>query len=476
MAVSTGLALRTDLYQLTMMQGYWSTGRAAEPAAFELFFRSIPESGGYCIAAGIEDALEIVAGACFHDDDIEYLRSQSLFTEGFLDSLRSFRFRGDVRAVPEGSCVFPNEPLFEVTGGLLEAQYFESILLNTINFQTLIATKASRIARQARPARVVDFGLRRAHGPDGALSAAKAAYLAGATGTSNVEAGRRFGIPVVGTHAHSWIMSFPTERTAFEEFAKVFPDSSVLLIDTYDTLESGLPNAIAVGRELKARGHKLSGIRLDSGDLAYLARACRAALDEAGLADVSIVASSDIDEYVVRDLKLQGAPIDLYGVGTRLATAFQEPALNGVYKLVALRRNDRWEPKIKLSSNPAKTTIPGRKQLWRWESDGRFLGDCLSIDGEDPPRRMTHPDHAHLSTDLAGKTLLPILEPRLRGGEPIRAAESFDALRSRVERQLDALPDEHQRLVNPHVYRVGLSDRLWELRQEMVQAARKPAG
>ena len=300
------LALRTDLYELTMMQGYWVADRSEEWGAFELTFRDIPERGGYCIAAGLEDVLDIVEKARFSADHLDYLRSLQLFQPGFLDYLRTIRFRGNIRAVPEGSLVFPHEPLVEVSGPLPEAQWIESMVLNTVNFQTLIATKACRIVEAAKPSAVIEYGLRRAQGANGALGASRAAYLGGCIGTSNVEAGYRYHLPLYGTHAHSWVQSFDDEQNAFRAYLDVFPNSSVLLIDTYDTLQSGLPRAIEEAKRLEQRGARLVGIRLDSGDLAYLSKECRRRLDEAGLSYVKIVASSDLDEYLLQDLKVQG--------------------------------------------------------------------------------------------------------------------------------------------------------------------------
>ena len=281
-------------------------------------------------------------------------------------------------------------------------------------------------------------------------------------------AGAAFGVPVYGTHAHSWVMSFPDEQSAFDAYADVFPQSTVLLIDTYDTLAHGLKHAIATARKMEARGGKLAAVRLDSGDLAYLSKACRRGLDDAGLRYVQILVSSDVDEYVIRDLKAQGAPIDVYGVGTRLATAFQEPALNGVYKLAAIQDGPQWRPTLKLSSNPAKTTIPGRKQIWRWERDGRFLGDCLALEDEGPPARMIHPEIDFQSTDLPSEELRPLLETRIDQGRRTCPADPLPVSRQRVQAELDRLPEEHQRLSNPHVYRVGLSEKLWKLRRDLI--------
>ncbi|MGL5094698.1 MAG: nicotinate phosphoribosyltransferase, partial [Planctomycetia bacterium] len=373
--------------------------------------------GGYCVAAGLDDALDQLESLRFQPHQLDYLDGLRLFRRDFLDWLAGMRFTGDVRTVAEGSVVHPNVPLLEVVAPLAEAQWVETLLLNTVNFQTLVATKASRIVQTAKPATVVEFGLRRAQGPNGGLWASRAAYLAGCAGTSNVEAGLLFGVPVIGTHAHSWVMSFDDERAAFDAYAAVYPDDTTLLIDTYDTLQTGLPNALAVAKQLEAAGRKLRGVRLDSGDLAYLARACRDAFDAAGLPYVKIVASSDIDEYTVAALKQQDAPIDVYGVGTRLVTAFQEPALGGVYKLAALQGADGvWRPKIKISGATAKTTIPGRKQAWRWERDGRHLADALSAFDEPSPSVFKHPDHDYQQTAVTDGAMSPLLELRMTNG------------------------------------------------------------
>ena len=384
--IPPNVAIFTDLYQLTMMQGYWSAGRREDWASFELFFRKVPESGGYCVAAGIEDALESVLAARFLPEHLEYLASLKLFSPEFLEYLRGVRFTGDIRAIPEGSVVFPHEPILEVRGPLPEAQWLETLLLNLVNFSTLIATKTSRIVQVAKPATVLEFGLRRAQGPNGGLTVSKTAYAAGFIGTSNVEAGFRFGIPLIGTHAHSWVMSFPDEAEAFRAYADAFPDQSVFLIDTYDTIKQGLPHAIAEGLRMAQRGHRLVGLRLDSGDLAYLAKACRKALDQVGLRGVKIVASSDIDEYLIQDLKAQQRPIDV----RRRRTARHRVPKAGVRRDLQTYRHQKpdgpWEPKIKVSSNPAKTTIEPQANLALGER--RLLGDAS------PRRRAAAAAHA----------------------------------------------------------------------------------
>lgn len=464
-------ALRADLYELTMMQGYWAHGRAAEWAAFELYFRRVPEGGGFCIAAGIEDAIDLIQRSHFTTEQIEYLRSLDLFQVEFLDYLATLRFTGQLRAVPEGTVVFPLEPIIEVCAPIIEAQWLESMLLNCVNFQTLIATKAARIVQAAHPAEVIEFGLRRAQGPNGALWASRAAYVAGTVGTSNLEAGARFGIPVFGTHAHSWVQSFDSEAESFRAYSTTFPSNSTLLLDTYDTLQSGIQNAIAEAHRMAALGQSLAGVRLDSGDLAYLSKECRRRLDAEGLHNVKIIASSDIDEYLLQELKLQGAPIDAYGVGTRLATAFSEPALGGVYKLVAIRRDDHWRPKIKISANPVKTTIPGRKQVYRWQSKDAYQADAIALESEAPPKRIRHPDIEYKQTVLPSSELRPLLQLCWDGTSRVTASPTLPEIRNRVREELESLPVEHQRLANPHIYRVGLSESLYQLRRQMIADA-----
>ncbi|HXE72536.1 MAG TPA: nicotinate phosphoribosyltransferase, partial [Candidatus Nitrosotenuis sp.] len=415
------LALLTDFYELTMLGGYFETGRTGQRAVFDLYFRRIPHNGGFCLAAGLQPALEYLQALRFSADDIAYLRGLGRFSQGFLDWLRDFRFRGEVWAVPEGRLVFPSEPLLRVSGTIPECQLVESALLNIINFQTLIATKAARICTAAGPeATVVEFGLRRAQGIDGAMSATRAAYIGGCQSTSNTLAGKVFGLPVTGTMAHSWVMSFPDELSAFRAYADIYPDSCLLLVDTYDTLGSGVPNAVRVGLELKERGHRLLGIRLDSGDLAHLSKEARRMLDEAGLEFARIVASNELDEWLIRSLRQQGARIDIYGVGTRLVTSAGEPALGGVYKLVAAEEDGRTVPRIKVSSNPEKTTLPGVKQVWRAWRGGKILGDVICLaDEELQPRsavRSCHPLYAHHSRTLWAEKWEPLLVPVMKDG------------------------------------------------------------
>jgi nicotinate phosphoribosyltransferase len=472
-------ALLTDLYELTMLAGYFEEGMHQVPASFDLFFREAPFLGGYAVAAGLGPALDYLESFRFREEDLDYLESLRLFRGAFLAYLSAFRFQGRVTAVPEGTAVFANEPLLTVDGGLAEAQFVETVLLNIINFQTLLATKASRLRQAAGPdAKVIEFGLRRAHGPDGALSAARAAAVGGVLSTSNVLAGKVYGLPVVGTQAHSWIMAFPTEIEAFRAYARVFPDSCVLLVDTYDTLASGIPNAIAVAGELRAGGHALRGVRLDSGDLAYLSRESRRMLDEAGFPDVKILASNELDEHVIESIRSGGGCVDIYGVGTRLATGAGPGggALGGIYKLVEIDAR----PKLKVSSDPSKSTIPGRKRLWRAiRPDGGFEMDVIALEEEslrpgdevyDPTQPLRHtciPQDVRLEDARSvvmrdGKRLLP--------ERPLaRAAE-------RAAQQLSRLPDGCLRFVNPHRYRVALSARLHKVRLALIEEARRDGG
>ncbi|MEY4511520.1 MAG: hypothetical protein RLZZ450_3642 [Pseudomonadota bacterium] len=472
--------LLTDLYQLTMAQGYFLSGRAADQAVFHLSFRKLPFSGGYAIAAGLESALSFVHDYRFAPDELDYLQSLEaplggpLFEPAFLSYLRELRLSIDIDAIPEGTVVFGHEPLLRVRGSLLEAQLLETTLLNAINFQTLIATKAARVCQAARGEPVLEFGLRRAHGVDGALSASRAAYIGGVEATSNVLAGKVFGIPVRGTHAHSWVMSFDSEPEAFAAYAEAMPNNCVLLVDTYDTL-SGVRNAIEVGHTLARRGKRLLGIRLDSGDLAWLSIEARKLLDAAGLHDTQIVASNDLDEALVESLHQQGAQIATWAVGTRLVTAYDQPALGGVYKLASIARaGGTYEPRVKLSDQPAKTSIPGFQQVRRFVRDGRFVADVVYdewqgvapkvlIDPLDPLRRR------RLAQDLTHEDLL---QPVIRDGARVAPPVPLSQTRERVQRQLAGLDPTIRRLVNPHEYPVGLSEELFELRKSLIEKAR----
>ena len=478
------LALLTDLYQLTMAQGYLLAGRAEDEAVFHLFFRKPPFGGGYTVACGLNDVVAYLDTLYFSEDDLEYLRSlladdgTPLFTERFLARLEAFSLHLDIDAVPEGTVVFAHEPLLRVRGPILEAQLLETTLLNLVNFQTLVATKAARVCAAAQGDPVLEFGLRRAHGVDGALAASRAAYVGGCAATSNVMAGKRFGIPVRGTHAHSWVMSFESEPAAFAAWAEAMPNNTVFLVDTYDSL-SGVKHAIEAGRWLEQHGHRLLGVRLDSGDLAWLSIEARKLLDAAGFLDAVIVASNDLDEHLIESLKHQGAAIAVWGVGTRLVTAYDQPALGGVYKLSAVRPpgGGPWHHRVKLSEQAAKISTPGVQQVRRFRDPqtGLYVADVIYdeelgvpapvtfVDPRDPLRRRTLPATLE-SEDL----LVPVVRGGRRAYEPPTAGKA----RARTAAQLAALSPSSRRLQNPHEYPVGLEARLAELRTRLVLEAR----
>lgn len=466
------LTLLTDLYQLTMLAGYFEAQKHEEPCCFELYFRRLPFAGGFCVAAGLEPALDYLQSLRFNPEEVNYLRSLGLFSQRFLDWLPSFSFRGDAWALSEGELVFPNVPLLRLQGSLGECQLVESALLNIINFQTLVASKASRVKLAAGPGSVLEFGLRRAQGVDGAMSASRAAFVGGCSATSNVLAGSTYQIPVKGTHAHSWVMAFSEELEAFRAYARSFPDTCTLLVDTYDTLASGVPNAIIVGKELASQGHRLAGIRLDSGDLCELSRGARRMLDEAGLTHTRIVASNDLDEHEISRLRAEGAAIDIWGVGTNLVTCKDEPALGGVYKLVASGPN--LTPRIKISSNLSKSTIPGIKQVYRClDRQGEICGDLLTM-VEEPalePGEIacfeTHGEQALRSIQAAH--VRPLLQKVMEGGQPIGDKPTLIEIQERAERSVSTLPEALMALTDPGAYQVGLSQKLSDLRGRLIR-------
>ncbi len=475
------LTLLTDLYELTMMQGYFFEGDRNETVVFDAFYRSNPNNNGYSIAAGLEQAIEYIHRLHFEDSDIAYLRSTGMFREEFLIYLREFQFTGDIYAIPEGSVMFPREPFLKVIAPIMQAQLIETALLNIINHQSLIATKAARVVHAAAGEPVLEFGLRRAQGPDAGIYGARAAMIGGCAGTSNVLAGKLFDVPVMGTHAHSWIMSFPDELTAFRTYAKLYPDSCILLVDTYDTLKSGVPNAIKVFREMKESGMELKkyGIRLDSGDLAYLSKKAKKMFDDAGFEDVIISASNDLDEQIISSLKLQGAKVNSWGVGTNLITSRDCPAFGGVYKLAAIFDRERGDfiPKIKLSENAEKITNPGNKTIYRiyGKSSGKVIADLICLVGEhfDENRSLMlfDPIETWKKTKLeAGSyTMREMLVPVFRNGRQVYKSPSVMEIREYCRKELESLWDEAKRFSYPHETYVDLSEKLWNMKNELLQ-------
>lgn len=458
--------LYTDYYEYSMTQGYYLSGKAKDEAVFDIFYRQNPYGGGYAIAAGLRDAVDYVLNMRFTADELGYLSSLG-YRDDFLHVLENTRFTGDITAVPEGEVVFPGEPIISVKGPLIETQLLEGLLLSTVNFQTLIATKARRMVCAAEGRGIFDFGLRRAQG-DGGMGASRACFVGGIASTSNVLLAFEENVPVGGTVAHSWIQSFDSELESFRAYARMHPDDSVLLLDTYDTLKQGLPNAVIVGKELEAQGHHLKGVRLDSGDLAYLSKKVRAVLDENGLNGVKVSVSNQLDEYVIESLVDQGAPIDLFGVGTRLVTGYSDGALDGVYKLVQLKG----KPIIKISENPAKINIPGEKELYRYydSGDGLWLLDGLCLaHGDLEPMALMHPDFDYKKTAVAGLRRESIRKEIVRNGELVYAFPTLPETAAWSGQRFAMLYGEHKRFANPHAYHVGVSRELFDLRRSLIE-------
>jgi nicotinate phosphoribosyltransferase len=474
------LALLTDLYQLTMVYGYWKAGIADRQAIFHLNFRKWPFQGGFAIAAGLESAVRFIESLQFTPSDLAYLETLSdphgkqLFEKKFLDFLSSFSFACDVDAIEEGTLVFPYEPLLRVKGPIWQAQLMESPLLNIINFQTLIATKSARICLAAKPDPVIEFGMRRAQGIDGAVSASRAAFIGGCVATSDVLAGKLFGIPVRGTHAHSWVMAFEDEKTAFETFARIMPTNTVMLIDTFDSIE-GVKKAIAVARSMKDQGFELSGVRLDSGDLAHLSIEVRKILDEASFYKTQIMASNELDEYLIRDLKLQGARIDVWGVGTNLVTGKDQPALDGVYKLSAIQdAKGRWQDRLKLSEQTVKVTNPGFLQIRRY-FDGQFYsGDAIYDEtmGINASCTSINPFDPNDQKELKGEHE-DLLKPIIRNGDLVYSLPSLQAIQSHTLCELRRLSPVMERFMNPQPYFFGLEKNYYQKKMKLIQQLRK---
>jgi len=461
-------ALYTDYYELTMAQGYFLCGREKEQACFDYFFRKLPFEGGYVIFAGLSDLIEALSNFKFHSDELEYLKKQG-FRKDFLQFLKNLELSVSIRTAKEGEIVFPNEPILRLQGSIIEAQLLETIILNILNFESLIATKASRMKYAAGNRKVLDFGLRRAQG-FGGIQASKAAIIGGLEATSNTYASFVHNIPASGTMAHSWIQSFDDELTAFRKYAEHYPDNCILLVDTYDTLSSGVPNAIKVAKELERNGHQLKGVRLDSGDLAYFARKTRKQLDRAGLEYVKIAVSNQLDERIIQSLIGQQAPIDLFGVGTRLVTGNETPALDGVYKLSAVDDN----PKLKISENVEKVTLPGIKKVLRLQdSQGFFYGDAVVLDSETDTKKMYHPHYPAKQFSLEGFRLEPLLHPVIDKGNIVAEVKHPQESASYSQKRLKKLNREHQRFEYPHIYKVGISEKLMNLRNELSSTLKK---
>ncbi len=467
------MTMLTDFYELTMANGYYEKGLKNQIAYFDMFFRKIPDEGGFAIIAGLEQLIRCLQSLRFEETDIEYLKDKGIFSKGFLDYLRHFEFQCDVFAVPEGTPVFPGEPLITVKGPVIQAQFIETILLLTMNYQSLIATKANRIVRAAEGRGIMEFGTRRAHGSSSAIHGARAAYIAGCTGTSCVIAGRDHGIPAMGTMAHSWVQMFENEYDAFKAYAELYPDNCILLVDTYNTLKSGIPNAIKVFREMRP---KKMGIRIDSGDITYLTKRARRMMDEAGLAECDIVVSNSFDEYLIRDVIRQGASINSFGVGERLITARSEPVFGGVYKMVAIEKDGKVIPKIKISDNIEKITTPGFKTLYRlYDNDTKkAIADVITLDGEVIPEGRDYeifdPQFIWKRKTLRNFKAKNLRRQIFKNGESVYKSPPIEEIRAYCLSQIDTLWDEILRFENPHKYYVDLSQELWDVKTGLIKS------
>ena len=481
MKIKNNYTMMTDFYELTMANGYFEAGKKDDICYFDVFYRTIPDQAGYAIFAGLEQIVDYIKELRFDSEDIDYLRSKKIFSEGFLEYLADFKFKGDIYAMPEGTPIFPNEPVLIIKGNVIEAQFIETFVLSQVNHQSLIATKTNRIVRSAQGRAVSEFGARRAHGAEAAILGARAAYIAGCASSSNVQTDLTYKVPTSGTMAHSWIQMFGDEYEAFKQYCTIYPDNATLLVDTYDVLKSGVPNAIKVFNEVLAPlGKRPKGIRLDSGDIAYLSKKCRKMLDEAGYEDCKIIASNSLDEYIIRDLLFQGAKIDLFGVGERLITSKSNPVFDGVYKLCAVQGKDgEIIPRIKISENVGKITTPHFKKVYRFFSkeNHKAEADLLSVYDEEfdftQPFELFDPIATWKRKTLDDYEVVELLKPIFIKGELVYECPSIEEIRKYCKEQVDSLWDEVTRFENPHNYYVDLSQKLWDIKQQLLVTKRK---
>ena len=473
---SVNLTMLVDFYELTMAHGYFENGMEDQIAYFDMFFRRVPDEGGFAIMAGLEQLIEYLKHLEFTDEDIEYLRSKQLFSEGFLTYLKNFKFACDIYAIPEGTPIFPNEPILTVRGPIIQAQFIETMILLSINHQSLIATKSNRIVRAANGRPVLELGARRAQGADGAILGARAAYIGGCKGTACTISDRDFNVPALGTMAHSWVQTFDSEYEAFKKYAELYPENCTLLVDTYNTLKSGVPNAIKVFKEiLIPKGYKPGAIRIDSGDAAYLSKKARKLLDEAGLHETKIVISNSLDEYIIKDLLIQNAPIDSFGVGERLITSKTEPVFGGVYKIVAVEKEGQMIPKIKISNKKKKITNPGSKQVYRlYDRDTKkAIADVITLAHEKiddtKPYTIFDPEHTWKRKEITNFIARPLLAPIFLNGELVYTSPTLEEIVTYSKEQIDMLWEEVLRFEKPHRYYVDLSKELWTLKTELLE-------
>lgn len=473
---SVNLTMLVDFYELTMAHGYFENGIEDQIAYFDMFFRRVPDEGGFAIMAGLEQLIEYLKHLEFTDEDIEYLRSKQLFSEGFLTYLKNFKFACDIYAIPEGTPIFPNEPILTVRGPIIQAQFIETMILLSINHQSLIATKSNRIVRAANGRPVLELGARRAQGADGAILGARAAYIGGCKGTACTISDRDFNVPALGTMAHSWVQTFDSEYEAFKKYAELYPENCTLLVDTYNTLKSGVPNAIKVFKEiLIPKGYKPGAIRIDSGDAAYLSKKARKLLDEAGLHETKIVISNSLDEYIIKDLLIQNAPIDSFGVGERLITSKTEPVFGGVYKIVAVEKEGQMIPKIKISNNIEKITNPGSKQVYRlYDRDTKkAIADVITLAHEKiddtKPYTIFDPEHTWKRKEITNFIARPLLAPIFLNGEFVYPSPTLEEIVTYSKEQIEMLWEEVLRFEKPHRYYVDLSKELWTLKTELLE-------